>query len=176
MEQKQFDEFKAQLEKTGKDIDAKVTALNEKAEAGEKIGKENMAELKGLTEKYGDLSKSLDELATEVARKGGSQLAMEQKMPSDLLREQLESNSDFAALRKNGKGRATLKLEDVKSADALQQKATMLTGGVAPGTTIQPYYVPGIIAPNLRRTTMLDLIPVAPTNSNAPVSEQDELD
>lgn len=167
MEQKQFDELKNQLDTTARAVEAKVDSLNQKAEAGETIGKQNMAELKELTSKYGDLSKSVDELAVEFARKGGSQWMPEQKMPTDLLREALESNDDFKNLKAKGKGRATLELNEIKSAQALDQKATMLTGGVAPGTTIQPYYVPGIVAPNLRRTTLLDMIPVAPTTSNA---------
>lgn len=167
MEQKQFDELKSQLDSTARAVEAKVDALNQKAEAGEKIGKENMAELKGLTSKYADLSKSVDDLATEFARKGGASWMPEQKMPTDLLREALESNDDFKNLKAKGKGRATLELNEIKSAQSLEQKATMLTGGVAPGTTIQPYYVPGIVAPNLRRTTLLDMIPVAPTTSNA---------
>lgn len=167
MEQKQFEELKNQLDTTAKAVEAKVDALNAKAEAGEKIGKDNMAELKSLTTQYADLSKSVDDLAADFARKGGNQWMPEQKMPTDLLREALEANTDFAALRKNGKGRATLKLDEVKSADALEQKATLTSATTAPGTTIMPYYVPGIVAPNLRRTTLLDMIPVAPTTSNA---------
>lgn len=167
MEQKQFDELKGQLETTARAIDEKVTAMNAKAEAGERIGKGNTAELKELTQKHAALTEGLDKLAAEFARKGGSQFMGEQKMPADLLREALESNTDFAALRKNGKGRATLKLEDVKSTNALSQKATMLTTGVAPGTVIMPQYIGGIIGQPVRRTTLLDLIPVAPTTSNA---------
>jgi len=167
MEQKQFEELKSQLDSTARAVEAKVDALNLKAEAGEKIGKENMAELKGLTSQYADLSKSVDDLAAEFARKGGASWMPEQKMPTDLLREALESSDDFKNLKAKGKGRATLELNEIKSAQALGQKATMVTGTTAPGTIIQPYYVPGIVAPNLRRTTLLDMIPVAPTTSNA---------
>lgn len=166
MEQKQFDELKGQLETTAKTIDEKVTAMNAKAEAGEKIGKENTAELKGLTQKHSDLTKALDDLAAEVARKGGSQFMPEQRVATDLLTEALEKSGDFSQLRAKGKGRATIALDGVK-ADEMGQKATLVTGAVAPGTTIQPYYVPGIIAAPVRRTTLLDLIPVAPTTSNA---------
>jgi len=166
--EKQLAEFKTALADTGKQIDDKVNAVNAKAEAGEKIGKDNTSEIQKLVKSYQDQQKHIDDLAAEVARnKGDRSIMQEQKMPGDLLREALESNTAFAELRKNGKGRATFKLDEVKSADALQQKATMLTTGVAPGTTIQPQYVPGIIASNLRRTTLLDMIPVAPTSSNA---------
>lgn len=166
--EKQLAEFKTALADTGKQIDEKVNEVNKKAENNEKIGKENTSEIQKLVKSYQDQQKHIDDLAAEVARnKGDRSLTLEQKMPTDLLREALESNTDFAALRKNGKGRATLKLDEVKSVDALEQKATLTTSTVAPGTTIQPYYVPGIIMPNLRRTTLLDMIPVAPTTSNA---------
>jgi HK97 family phage major capsid protein len=166
MEQKQFDELKNSLETTAKEIDSKVSAMNAKAEAGETIGKENTGEIKKLVQQHAEQQKHIDDLAAEFARTKGQGFMQEQKMPSDLIAEALESNNDFKALRTNGKGRATLKLDNLKVND-LNQKATMLTPGVAPGTVIMPQYIGGIINQPLRRTTLLDLIPVSPTTSNA---------
>lgn len=157
MEQKQFEELKGQLEKTGKDIDAKVNALNEKAEAGERIGKENTTEIQNLVKSYQEQQKHIDDLATEFARKGVQSLAEVQKLPSDQIREALEKSGDFAELRKKGKGRAVLEMPELK--------ATLLTGTTAPGTIIPVQTQPGIIGPP-QRTTILDILATAPTTAN----------
>jgi HK97 family phage major capsid protein len=157
MEQKQFDELKSQLETTAKTIDEKVTAMNNLAEEGKSIGKENTSEIQKLVKQHADQQKHIDDLAAEFARKGVQTLAPEQKLPGDQIREALEKSTEFAELRKKGKGRAVLELPELK--------ATLLTGNVAPGTVIQPQYQPGIIAPP-QRTTILDILATANTTAN----------
>lgn len=166
MEQKQFDELKTQLDTSAKSLDAKVDAMNEQAEAGVKIGKENTKELQEHVKKHTELQKQIDEVAAEFARKGGQPFGEQVKLPAALMQEAFEASGDFKALREKGKGRASIKFEEL-TAKSLEQKAPMFTGGTAPGTTIMPQYVPGIVAPNLRRTVLLDMIPVAPTTSNS---------
>lgn len=167
-EKDEYLQVKQAVEDLGKQIDQKVSDINTKAENGEKIAKEATGEIQKLVLQYQEQQKQLDEINTERNRQkmGGRNLAEAQKMPADLIREALEKNTDFADLQKKGKGRATISLPELTS-KGMEQKATMLTGGVAPGTVIMPQYIPGIVAPNLRRTTLLDLIPVAPTTSNA---------
>lgn len=167
-EKDEYLQVKQDVENLGKQIDQKVSDINTKAENGEKISKENTAEIQKLVKQYQEQQEQLDQINTERkrGRMGGHNLADEQKMPADLIREALEKSTDFSDLQKKGKGRASISLPDM-TAKSLEQKATMLTGAVAPGTVIMPQYIPGIVAPNLRRTTLLDLIPVAPTTSNA---------
>lgn len=157
MEQKQFDELKQTLEKTGQELDGKITAMNAKAEAGEKIAKENTSEIQQLVKQYQEQQSQLDDMNAEKKRKGMGGFGEEQKMPGEQIREALEKSGDFTDLRKKGKGRAVLEFPELK--------ATLLTPGVAPGTVIQPQQLPGIVGVPLR-STVLDILATANTNAN----------
>jgi HK97 family phage major capsid protein len=158
VETKQYEELKQLLVKTATDIDGKVLAMNAKAEAGEKIGKENTAELQGLLSKFSTMQKDLDDMALSMKRTG-SQFSGEGKTPMAMLTEHFEKSKDFENFARIKKGNFSIEIPEVK--------ATQLTASVAPGTVILPTYVPGIVMPNLRRPTVLDIIPTAPTSQNA---------
>lgn len=151
-------EVKTQIEQLGKQIDEKIGKMNETAEAGHTISKSNTEELQKLVKNHSELQKQFDEMATEMARKGGAGFGQTQKLPGDLLQEALEKSTDFAAFRKTKSGKAVIEVNEVK--------ATMLTGSNANGVIV-PQQVQGIIAPNLRQTSVLDLIPTANTTADS---------
>jgi HK97 family phage major capsid protein len=158
-------QVKTQIEALGQQIDAKVNAMNQKAEAGENIGKENTKELQKLVGQFSEMQKQLDEQQAEQKRNRMGGFGEEQKMPSDQIREALEKDADFADLRKKGKGRAMFEFPELK--------ATLLTPNVAPGTIIQPQQVGMVNIP--LRSTVLDILATSPTTANTIqyVQEQD---
>jgi HK97 family phage major capsid protein len=158
MDTKQYDDLKQLVEKTAQHIDTQVLEMNRKAEEGEKIGKENTAALQKALSEFQKMQSDLDAMALEMARKGGS-FGNEGRTPMQLLTDHFEKSKDFENFARIKKGSFTLEIPEVK--------ATQLTATVAPGTVILPTYVPGIVMPNLRRPTVLDIIPTAPTSSNA---------
>lgn len=155
---KELEELKALLEKTATDIDGKVLAMNAKAEAGEKIGKENTAELQQMLANYNTMQKEIDDMALAMKRHG-SPFGGEGRTAAQLLTEHFEKSTAFENFARIKKGHFSIDIPEVK--------ATQLTPAVAPGLVIQPTQVAGIIMPNLRKPTVLDIIPVAPTSSNA---------
>lgn len=97
-------------------------------------------------------------MALELKRHGGP-FGGEGQTPAQLLTEAFEKSKEFENYARVKSGRFHIEIPNVK--------ATQLTASVAPGTVILPTYVPGIVMPNLRKTTVLDLLPTAPTSSNA---------
>lgn len=149
-------QVKTQIEALGQQIDAKITDMSAKAEAGEKIGKENTAELQRLIKEQADMQKDINGMANELARKGGSfgpQAKTGLEQFQDIL---LKEGGEFEAFRKAGyRGRATI--------EGLDTKAVFSSAGSAPGM-VEPLRRAGIITPYDRRTTVLDLIPTTPTS------------
>jgi HK97 family phage major capsid protein len=154
-ENKEYMQVKQEVELLGKQIDQKIGDINTKAENGERISKENTSEIQKLVKQHAEQQEQLDQMQSERKRDRMSGMFNDDKpMPSDQIREALEKSTDFADLRKKGKGRAILELPELK--------ATLLTSTVAPGTVMPQQRVPGIIAAPLR-STILDIIATAPT-------------
>lgn len=150
-------EVKKQIDGIAEQIDKKLEGIASDFDAkGKEATKSVMDEVNKLVGKHGELQKHIDDMATAMARKGGSFGAPESA--HDMLAKMLQDNDGFKGMVANqGKGRATIKTEE---------KAILTTPAVGPAGLVQPQRVGTILVPQ-RTPNVLDLIPVAPTGSNS---------
>lgn len=150
-------EVKKQIDGIAEQIDKKLEAIAEKAEKSNKEASlKQTEEVNGLMGKFNELQKQLDEAAIVMARKGGS--FGEAESSNDQLAKMLQGNDSFQKmLAAGGKGRATVELDS---------KAILTTPTVGPAGVVQPQRV-GMVYQQQRQLSVLDLIPVSPTGSNA---------